>query len=569
MTIDELLLGSAVLMAVTAAAIGLAKRLNLGSIAALLGVGILLGPHSPAPLQHVHVGDLQAVGEIGVMLLLFLVGLDTQPGRLWSLRRLVLGFGSLEYLATAVMIGLFLLLVSRINWQSAVIVGLGLAMSSSAVPLPILEAREESASEHGRATIAADIFQGLMVIPVLALIPLLGSSSATIDQPAAGVRLLGVLAALASVFVLGQVLLPYSLRIMARNVGSGAFALIVLAGVCAAAWIMDKVGISMALGAFLTGVLLSTSVYAAQVKAAVTPARHVLLGVFFVAVGMAIDLQQVAAFRGELPFYVATVLFIKLFVVYWVARALQFDRRAAVLTGLLLMPLDEIGYIVFASAHAHGLLSERAYALALLSISASFLVSPIAINLGLRWQPGAPRPTRRAAELQIDDEIARDRVVVVGYGHIGRAICTLLEWAGAGYVCLDTDPDRIAAGISRGHVVNYGDAANRQLIEAAAIPRARLVVIALERFSESKQVFANVHEGAPHVAVLAAVQYLAQRDELRRLGATRVIALAPESVIAVGRAVLDSIAVDPVRADALVNTARAADYAALREPPRA
>src|ERR1700693_4375548 len=234
MTTDQLLFGAALLMAVTAAAIGIAKRLNLGSISALLLVGMVLGPHSSVPLLAGHVGDLQSVGEIGVMLLLFLVGLDTQPGRLWSMRRLVLGFGSVEYLAASAVIAGFLRAVSHINWQSAIVVGLGLAMSSSAVPLPILQARNESASAHGRATIAADIFQSLMVIPVLALIPLLGIAAAPSEQVSGAHHGVRVLAALAGVAVLGRVLLPYALRIMARNIGSGAFTLTVLAGVFAA-----------------------------------------------------------------------------------------------------------------------------------------------------------------------------------------------------------------------------------------------------------------------------------------------------------------------------------------------
>ena len=197
---------------------------------------------------------------------------------------------------------------------------------------------------------------------------------------------------------MGHVLLPYALRSIARNGASGAFALVVLSGVCWAAWIMQKAGVSMALGAFLMGVLLSTSVYSKEVKAAVTPARRVLLGVFFVAVGMAIDLKEAAAFRAELLFYVTVVLFLKFAVVYWISRAFRVNRYAALLSGLLLMPLDEIGYVIFASAHAHRLLTERAYALALLSISGSFLVSPIAIQLGFRLAPGLSPPISTAQQ---------------------------------------------------------------------------------------------------------------------------------------------------------------------------
>jgi glutathione-regulated potassium-efflux system ancillary protein KefC len=387
MSIDQLLFALAVMMAVTSVAISLAMRLNLGTIAALLAVGIILGPHSPMPLLTIHLGDLQALGEIGVMLLIFIVGLETQPSKLWSMRTLVFGFGSLEYLVTSVAIAGFLLAVSKINWPSAVMLGLGLAMSSSAVSLPIIEARGEAASAHGRVAIAADILQSLMLIPVLALIPLLANTPQSVSNITPTFKALQVCAAVAGVVVLGHIVLPYALRSIARNAGSGAFGLLVLSGVCWAAWIMGKVGVSMALGAFLMGVLLSTSVYSTEIRAAVIPARRVLLGVFFVAVGMAIDLKEAAAFRAELLFYVTVVLFIKFAVVYWIARVFRVDRYAALLSGLLLMPLDEIGYVIFASAHEHRLLTDRAYALALLSISGSFLISPIAIQLGFRTAP--------------------------------------------------------------------------------------------------------------------------------------------------------------------------------------
>jgi glutathione-regulated potassium-efflux system ancillary protein KefC len=394
MTTEQLLFAAAVLLAATALAVGLARRLNLGSIAALLAVGMLLGPHSPVSLFS-HVSDLQAIGEIGVMLLLFLVGLETQPRNLWSMRRAVLGFGNVEFFSTSAAIAGFLLAVSHVNWQSALVIGLGLALSSSAIPLPILEARHETASAYGRITIGADIFQTLIVIPILAVIPLLGNMSHAGGTSLTAVSVLQVLAALAGVYVLGRVLLPRWLGLIPSEAGGATFTLVVLAGVFAAAWVMEKVGVSMALGAFMMGTLLSTSAFATQVKAAVNPAREVLLGVFFVAVGMAIDLKEAATFRAELLFYLPTILLLKVAVVYGAARAFSVEPRAAFLGALLLMPLDEIGYVIFASANAHGLLSARGHTLALLAISCSFLVSPIVINLGLRFaEPPQPSATR-------------------------------------------------------------------------------------------------------------------------------------------------------------------------------
>ena len=384
MTTDQVLFAAAVMMAVTAAALGVARRLNLGSIAGLLLVGIILGPHSPLPLFTSHVGDFEAFGEIGVILLLFMIGLDTQPRRLWSLRTLVLGFGSIEYLACAALAATLVLATSKINWQSALVLGLGLGMSSSAVPLPILQLRGQSDSPHGRLTLAADVLQSLVLVAVMIAVPLLGPSAAPAGRPPRQFRLLEALLALGAVWALGRVLLPVALSTVVRGAGTRAFTLAVLAGVFAAAWIMGSVGASMALGAFLMGVLLSTSSFAPDIKAAVIPARQILLGIFFVAVGMAIDLKQAAAFRGELLFYLPAVLIVKLGAVYVSARLFKVEPRTALLAGLLLMPLDEVGYVIFAQADASGLLSAKAHTLALLCISFSFVVSPLLIELGLR-----------------------------------------------------------------------------------------------------------------------------------------------------------------------------------------
>lgn len=391
MSTEQLLFAAAVLTAVTALTLGAARRLKFGSIAALLLVGVVLGPHSPHPLITSHVSDMQTIGEIGVMLLVFLVGLETQPHRFWSMRSMVFGFGTLSYLASSAVIAALLLASAHVNWQSALVIGLGLAMSSSAIPLATLAARGELNSVHGRLTVAADILQSLMLVPLLAMIPLLGRRAAAGQKPNA-LALLEVVVALAALLLLARVVLPFWLRRIAAA-SNANFTLVVLAGVLAGAWATEHVGLSMAFGAFVTGLLLSTSPLASRVKTAVSPAREALLGVFFVATGMAIDPHEAAKFHGELLFYVSTVLLIKVAVIFLAARAFRIAPRDAWRVSLLLMPLDELGYAVFGSARLSGLLSPQGYALALLSISFSFLVSPLAINLGF---PRAANPTPAA-----------------------------------------------------------------------------------------------------------------------------------------------------------------------------
>ena len=421
---------AAVMMGATAVAVAVAKKLELGSIVALLVVGMALGPHSPVPVLTGHVGEMQAVGEIGVMLLLFAIGLDLQPTRLWSMRSLVFELGSAQYALTTAAIFAFLFVVVGIGtmqWQSALVAGLGLALSSAAIPLPIVQERGDGATPHGRAVLAVDIFQGFMIVPVLALIPILAAGSA----PGGGHLLdiektFEVVAAIAGVYALGRYLLPWALTRTARDLGPGGFAVIVLASVFFAGWWTDTVGMSTALGAFMIGVLLSTTVFAEQVKAAVTPARRLLLAVFFIAIGMAIDLKQVVELKTELLLYLPALLLIKFVVLFGLARFFGFGLRSAILTGLLMMPFDEFAYVILASANANGLLTARLYTVGLSVISVSFVLSPVLINLGYKWTDRLSRG-RKKPEPEATVAAAEDSVVVAGCGYVGRAICAMLE----------------------------------------------------------------------------------------------------------------------------------------------
>ena len=563
MNTDQVLFAAAIMLGVTAAALGVARRLKLGSIAGLLLVGIILGPHSPLPLFTGHVADFQAIGETGVVLLLFLIGLDTQPGRLQSLRMLVFGFGAAEYAASVALITVLVLATSRINWQSALILGLGLAMSSSAVPLPILQLHGESDSPHGRFTLAADIFQSLVLVPMMIAAPLLAPAAPS-DPTAVVLRALKAVAALGVVVLLGRFVMPALLAMAARSHQARSFRLVTLAGVCAAAWVMDRAGVSMALGAFIVGVMLSSSRYATVVKAAVMPARELLLSIFFIAVGMAIDIREAASFHSQLLFYLTAVMFLKLTTVYISARLFRVDGRTALLCGLLLTPLDEVGYVIFASAYHDGLLSARAHALAMLSISVSFAISPLVIDWALRLASpergrGQPRSVRRAAGAAA----ATGRVVVVGYSDVGRIVCKVLRGAALPYIGFETDPRRLAQVSRGGDPIEYGDLSDPEFIAAAAVSQARLVVVAHDEYAVCSAVVAALQIAAPGVTVMVAVGSLAQAQALRALGASRVLALVAEGALAFAGEILGRLAVPPGRARDFLDAARADDFAVI------
>jgi len=566
---DQVLLAGAVMITAVVITSSVAKKLNLGSIVALLVVGMALGPHSPRPLLTGHVDELQAIGEVGVTLLLFLVGLDTQPKRLASMRRLCFGLGTAQYVLTSVAIAGVVLFVYQVHWQAALIIGLGLAMSSDAVALSSLEEHAETVSERGQVVMAVVIYQGFAIVPVFAAIPLLAShhtlGGATQGAPVPMIlETLKVGSAIAAVYLFARYALPRALAFVARKRGIEVFTLIIVAAVFASAWIMDKVGLSAALGAFMVGMILSTSVFAEEIRATVSSLKGLLLGVFFVAIGMSINLQEVTGMAGTLLRYLPLFLFIKIAVVIPLVLVFRLGVRTSVLSGLLLAPFDEIAYVIFSSAHTSGLLSERAYTVGLVMISFSFVVTPVLINLGYELVDRLVEGPKPQLPLKQLSESFHDHVVVVGYSYVGRTICVMLERAKVSYVAFELDLGRLVEGTKAGHNVHYGDVTDPAMMGALAISNARAVIVTTRDYSAIKRMTGTLRQFYPSVKVLTAVPYLFQRDELRELGATRVIALMPEGSLSFGKLVLGELGITADHVDATISALRASDYALLR-----
>jgi glutathione-regulated potassium-efflux system protein KefB len=374
---------------------------------------------------------------------------------------------------------------------------------------------------------------------------------------------LAVIGAIAGVYILGRYLVPWALKRTARDLGPGGFGLMALGGVFLAGWWMETVGLSMALGAFMIGILLSGTRYADQIKAAVTPTRQLLLALFFIAIGMALDLEQLAQSKRELLLYLPALLLVKVLVLFVLARAFRFGLRSAVLTAFLMMPCDEIAYVIFANASANGLMDSRDHALGLAMISVSFLVSPMLINLAYKLGDLWIRPPAHAAQQGIT-ATSENRVIVAGYGYVGRTICIILEQAGVPYRAFELDHERLVVGEQSKHEVHYGDVGDPRLMAAISIASARLVIVTTSAYESTKRLIANLRQFYPQVAAMTAVQYLAQRDDLRRLGASDVVALVAEGAVGFARSVLDRLGVPVEQTDSIVKAVRSNDYAALR-----
>lgn len=565
MDIDELMRAVAIVLGLTVVAVGLARQLALGSTLALLVVGIALGPHSPRPLLGPeHIEELQAVGEVGVVLLLFLMGIDTRPSRLWAMRGMIVGLGTLQYVVTALAIAGVLLVHGVGTGEPVLIIGLILAMSSAAVALGALDEHGDAASPEGRATLAVQILQSFVVIGLLTLIPLLGATSRSVHSP--GFRHTAeVLGAIVTVQVLARWVLPRVLSLTARTLGAGALTLVIIAAVFGAAATLDSLGVSMALGAFMVGVNLSSSIYVDQLKAAVDPARRLLLGVFFITVGMALDWQEVLAAGPGPLLLIGVLLAVKFGVAASLGLLFRQGRDAALLMGALLMPFDEVGYVIFASARATGLLGPRLYALGLTFISVSFIVSPMVINLVYLLT----RRMQRAATSVEPIGPGAAPVVVAGYGPGGRGVCLVLAAAGVPFIAFSKDVERVQLGIGSGHDVRYGDVADPSLLATLELDRARAVIVAVPEFVRCRHIVDGLRRFHARVPVLVAVQTLGEREQMRQLGVEEVVVLSLEGTLRLSRLALRALGVSDVTADGIVAAMEADDYLAMRSSDEA
>jgi len=401
---------------------------------------------------------------------------------------------------------------------------------------------------------------------VLILVPVLAARHSWVGGDSRATALVHIVAALAAVSALALIVLPAALRLASRSLGTGAFSMLVLAGVLFASWVMDWAGVSAAMGAFMIGTLLSTSVFAPQVKAVVAPAKQVLLALFFMSIGMAIDPNEIFAMKSQLAVFLPAIFVVKVAIGYAVARAGKLQPRDALMAALLLMPLDEIAFVIFAGARDNGLLDARGYAISLTVLSLSFMVSPIAINVGYRLTARGAREPQGSGP---PAPVPAGQVLQIGYGNLGRALCSVLERAEIKYVCIDDNLDHLAQAKKRGHNVRFGHIGDPSSLWSFGVPGARLVIVATDSFEYAKRVIGQLREFHPDVHVAAAVRLLAQRDEIRALGVKDVFAVMPEGTLDFGSAVLRSLGVDEPRIAAVAAGIRQGDYAVLRLEPDA
>jgi glutathione-regulated potassium-efflux system ancillary protein KefC len=526
-------LGAAVL------AVPLARLLGLGSIIGYLAAGIAIGPWGLALVTDA--GAILQFAEFGVVLMLFLVGLELEPKRLWALRGPIFGWGSVQLVgSTALMAGAGM--AFGVDWRLAVVGAFALAMSSTAIGLGVLAERNLAATTAGRSVLSVSLFQDVASIPVLALLPLLAIGAATSASDGGGwTEALRALAVIAAIVLVGRLLLRPALRWIARSDTPEIFTAAALLLVVATASLMQAVGLSMALGAFLAGVLLAESEYRRALETDLEPFKGLLLGLFFIAVGMGIDFAVVLASPGLMAALVAGFIALKAVVVLVMARLMPVPAAERPVFTILLAQGGEFGFVVLQAATQGSVIGSESGALLVAAIALSMLTTPLLLAAADRWW--APRLATRASGLPEAEMPAPQAapVIIAGFGRYGQIVGRLLSANGLAATVLDHDVEQIETVRRFGWQAFYGDATRLDLLRTAGAAQARVFVLAIDDVKQSVAVAQLVREHFPRLQVVARARNVGHEVQLRRLGITMIERETLESALVSARSVLETL----------------------------
>jgi glutathione-regulated potassium-efflux system ancillary protein KefC len=528
--------GPLVYLAAAVIAVPLAKFLGLGSIIGYLGAGILIGPWGLRLVTNPQ--EMLSFSEFGVVLMLFLVGLELEPKRLWSLRKPIFGWGSLQLFGSAaLMLGVAVL--TGLDWRVATVAALGLAMSSTAIGLGVLNERSLMSTTSGQSVLSVALLQDVAAIPILALLPLL----ATAQAHANGSGWLGAAKALGVIAVIvlgGRLLIRPILRWIARSRTPEIFTAASLLLVVATAALMQLVGLSMALGAFLAGVLLAESEYRRELETDIEPFKGLLLGLFFIAVGMSIDFAVVLAQPLLIAGVVLGFLLLKAAVLWGMGRAMPLPKAERPVFIILLAQGGEFGFVVFQTAANAGVIDAKVSSLLVAAVAISMLVTPLLQVAADRWLIPLLAGQNRKAMAEID-EPQNQAVIIAGFGRYGQVVGRMLYANGIQPTILDIDAEQIEAMRRFGWRVFYGDAKRLDLMRTAGAASAKILVLAIDDVAQSVEVAKMVREHFPNLTIVARARNVQHYFDLHDLGVTMIERETLDSALMSARSVLEAL----------------------------
>ena len=552
---DPMLANAAIYLAATVVAVPLFKRLGLGSVLGYLAAGALVGPFGLGLLSDVE--QVRHVSEFGVVLLLFVIGLELQPKRLWRLRGEIFGLGFAQVALTGLALGAICYLLSS-STSTAIVIGLALALSSTAFGVQVLRDQGAFSTPYGDRAFSILLFQDIAVVPLLALASALGGASAGMTANDAYIAV----GALVGLLLIGHFGLKHMFRLIALVKADEVFTAAALLVVAFAALLMQWAGLSMALGAFIAGVLLAETEFRHQLESDIEPFRALFLGLFFVGVGMSVD-WGIAASWWWLIVLGAIVLFaVKMGVLFGLTRLFRSKHSEALKIGATLGQAGEFGFVIFALASSDGLISGEDEGILTIMVALSMALTPFAVKGVDRWL------SRKAGAETTDDlkaveDAEASKIIVAGFGRTGQVVARMMRMRGYSVTLVDNAPRRIRLARTFGSEVFYGDATKVDVLRAAGAEEADAIFYCIDDREGAKVAIERMKERFPNVNVFTTAYDRFQELELLSVGADFVKRETLESAISLASAGLTAMGDEDV-IDELVAEFRKRDEELLR-----
>jgi len=517
-----LLLELVTILAASILVIVVFHRLKIPAVVGFLITGILLGPGGLGLVRDL--GVINAVAEIGVMMLLFIIGLEFSLERLQRIQRYFWLGGGLQVLLTIAAVALISRLLGA-KVEETLVYGFLVALSSTAVVLKLLSDKKQLDSPHGQISMGILIFQDMALVPMLAIIPLLANIK-SVSVVALGSRFFLSLLAVAVVFFLARKIMPAVIGLIVRTRIKEIFLLSALFACLGMAYLTASLGLSLALGAFLAGIIISESSYSLQVVSDVLPFKDVFNSLFFVSIGMLLDTRIAWHLRWQVLAVVAGIILLKIAVIFLTVRLLRFNARISLLTALGLAQIGEFSFVLARVCQDNDLLSGPVFQVFVASSVLTILATPLLMEAGPRLVEKIQERGVLSASLEranMESEGLREHVIIAGFGLNGRNLARVLKETGISYVIVEINPETFRAACQEGEPVIFGDASSQVILQEAAIARARAMVIAISDPAAARRVVSLARQLNPEVFIIVRTRFVTEIEELYVLGADDVI----------------------------------------------
>jgi len=552
----EYLLDIIVLLTAAVIVVPMSRFVGLGIVPGFLIAGIAVGPSALSLIDNQ--AEITHLAELGVVLLLFVIGIELKPARLWLMRRMVFGLGALQVTVTGVLISATAYFVFGIESRSAILIGPVLALSSTAFVLQLLSEQKLLASNYGRTSVAVLLFQDLAVVPLLTLASLLTAADLTIGEDV-GLVLIEALAILALIILGGRYLLQPILQRVALLGSPEVFTTFTVLLVLGTAVLMTRIGLSMAMGAFVAGLLIANSEFRHQIVAEVQPFRGLLIGLFFMSMGMSFELSLLFTEPLASIGLVLMLMLTKVALLWPLVMLFGHKSRNASAVALLLAQSGEFALIIFAVAFEGALFDEGLFQQLILIVILSMLATPPLAGLANRLAVSLKRSAK--GEMIAEGSASSVRLVIVGFGRVGRRVGEILESRDVPYVAVDNDALVVKRERFSGRSVFYGDARQPDVLRSLRVGEASLIIVTIDDFKAAERVVSSLHRTFPKLDILARGHNLEHCQNLRLQGAWLVVSENLEASIALAQAVLIKVRGDDVENDAAITKFRSAYYA--------